>query len=76
MLAILIVTGYIENTGLSDVRIVNNECFLLFVQETSETTDLQTTLQLSMKAIQHENVDVRIHALTSLKETLYKNQVC
>jgi serine/threonine-protein kinase ATR len=29
-----------------------------------------------MKAIQHENVDVRIHALTSLKETLYKNQVC
>jgi hypothetical protein len=31
MLAILIVTGYIENTGLSDVRIVNNECFLLFV---------------------------------------------
>ena len=28
-----------------------------------------------MKAIQHENVDVRIHALTSLKETLYKNQV-
>lgn len=43
-------------------------------KETSETTDLQTTLQLSMKAIQHENVDVRIHALTSLKETLYKNQ--
>lgn len=48
---------------------------VLFVQETSESTDLQTTLQLSMKAIQHENVDVRIHALTSLKETLYKNQV-
>ncbi|KAM9030987.1 serine/threonine-protein kinase ATR isoform X1 [Sarcophilus harrisii] len=44
-------------------------------KETSESTDLQTTLQLSMKAIQHENVDVRIHALTSLKETLYKNQV-
>ncbi|XP_052043584.1 serine/threonine-protein kinase ATR isoform X2 [Apodemus sylvaticus] len=43
-------------------------------KETSESTDLQTTLQLSMKAIQHENVDVRIHALTSLKETLYKNQ--
>ncbi|KAG8511432.1 Serine/threonine-protein kinase ATR, partial [Galemys pyrenaicus] len=43
-------------------------------KETSETTDLQITLQLSMKAIQHENVDVRIHALTSLKETLYKNQ--
>ncbi|XP_004459286.1 serine/threonine-protein kinase ATR isoform X1 [Dasypus novemcinctus] len=43
-------------------------------KETSESTDLQTTLQLSMKAIQHENVDVRIHALTSLKEILYKNQ--
>ncbi|XP_060241479.1 serine/threonine-protein kinase ATR [Meriones unguiculatus] len=43
-------------------------------KETSESADLQTTLQLSMKAIQHENVDVRIHALTSLKETLYKNQ--
>ncbi|KAK2505823.1 hypothetical protein MC885_005294 [Smutsia gigantea] len=43
-------------------------------KETTESTDLQTTLQLSMKAIQHENVDVRIHALTSLKETLYKNQ--
>ncbi|XP_074261902.1 serine/threonine-protein kinase ATR isoform X2 [Saimiri boliviensis] len=43
-------------------------------KETSESTDLQTTLQLSMKAIQHENVDVRIHALTSLKESLYKNQ--
>ncbi|ELV13669.1 Serine/threonine-protein kinase ATR, partial [Tupaia chinensis] len=43
-------------------------------KETSESTDLQTSLQLSMKAIQHENVDVRIHALTSLKETLYKNQ--
>ncbi|EMP40340.1 Serine/threonine-protein kinase ATR [Chelonia mydas] len=42
--------------------------------ESSKSTDLQTTLQLSMKAIQHENVDVRIHALTSLKETLYRNQ--
>uniref|UniRef100_A0A670Y2E2 Serine/threonine-protein kinase ATR n=1 Tax=Pseudonaja textilis TaxID=8673 RepID=A0A670Y2E2_PSETE len=43
-------------------------------KKTSRNTDLQTVLQLSMKAIQHENVDVRIHALTSLKETLYKNQ--
>ncbi|XP_023568719.1 serine/threonine-protein kinase ATR [Octodon degus] len=47
---------------------------LEYRKETSESTDLQTTLQLSMKAIQHENVDVRIHALTSLKEILYKNQ--
>jgi len=36
---------------------------------------MQTALQLSMRAIQHENVDVRIHALTSLKEMIYKNQV-
>ncbi|XP_075717588.1 serine/threonine-protein kinase ATR isoform X2 [Rhinoderma darwinii] len=43
-------------------------------KETTKSSDLQTTMQLSIKAIQHENVDVRIHALTSLKETLYKNQ--
>lgn len=47
----------------------------IFFQETNKSTDLQTALQLSIKAIQHENVDVRIHAFTSLKETLYKNQV-
>uniref|UniRef100_A0A4W3HYM3 Serine/threonine-protein kinase ATR n=1 Tax=Callorhinchus milii TaxID=7868 RepID=A0A4W3HYM3_CALMI len=45
-----------------------------FRKETSKSTDLQTALQLSMKAVQHENVDVRIHALTSLKDTLYKKQ--
>ncbi|CAH2247104.1 serine threonine- kinase atr isoform X1 [Pelobates cultripes] len=43
-------------------------------KETNKSTDLQTALQLSIRAIQHENVDVRVHALTSLKETLYKNQ--
>uniref|UniRef100_A0A8C5MNU7 Serine/threonine-protein kinase ATR n=1 Tax=Leptobrachium leishanense TaxID=445787 RepID=A0A8C5MNU7_9ANUR len=43
-------------------------------KETTKSTDLQTALQLSIRAIQHENVDVRMHALTSLKETLYKNQ--
>ncbi|KAG8445307.1 hypothetical protein GDO86_010190 [Hymenochirus boettgeri] len=43
-------------------------------KETTKSTDLQTAMQLSIKAIQHENVDVRMHALTSLKETLYKNQ--
>lgn len=36
---------------------------------------MQAALQLSMRAIQHENVDVRIHALTSLKEMIYKKQV-
>ncbi|XP_073435201.1 serine/threonine-protein kinase ATR isoform X1 [Dendrobates tinctorius] len=43
-------------------------------KETTKSTDLQTAMQLSIKAIQHENVDVRVHAFTSLKETLYKNQ--
>ncbi|MBN3304026.1 ATR kinase, partial [Amia calva] len=43
-------------------------------KQTSKSTDLQTALQLSMRAIQHENVDVRIHALTSLKEMMYNNQ--
>ncbi|MGH0119838.1 UNVERIFIED_CONTAM: hypothetical protein FKN15_043271 [Acipenser sinensis] len=43
-------------------------------KQTSKRTDLQTALQQSMRAIQHENVDVRIHALTSLKKMIYKNQ--
>ncbi|MGH0146107.1 UNVERIFIED_CONTAM: hypothetical protein FKN15_045088 [Acipenser sinensis] len=43
-------------------------------EQTSKSTDLQTALQQSMRAIQHENVDVRIHALTSLKKMIYKNQ--
>uniref|UniRef100_A0AAR2K244 Serine/threonine-protein kinase ATR n=1 Tax=Pygocentrus nattereri TaxID=42514 RepID=A0AAR2K244_PYGNA len=43
-------------------------------KQTSKSTDLQAALQLSMRAIQHENVDVRVHALTSLKEMMYKNQ--
>ncbi|OXB65008.1 hypothetical protein ASZ78_000217 [Callipepla squamata] len=60
---------------LQEYRKTSHE-FLMshLVQESSKSTDLQTTLQLSMRAIQHENVDVRIHALTSLKETLYRNQ--
>ncbi|XP_062988227.1 serine/threonine-protein kinase ATR [Elgaria multicarinata webbii] len=59
-----------DHPELKEIQIVLQE----YRKETSRSTDLQTTLQLSMKAIQHENVDVRIHALTSLKETLYKNQ--
>ncbi|XP_066508582.1 serine/threonine-protein kinase ATR-like [Hoplias malabaricus] len=43
-------------------------------KQTSKSTDLQAALQLSMRAIQHENVDVRIHALNSLKMMMYKNQ--
>uniref|UniRef100_A0A6G1R6Z5 ATR serine/threonine kinase n=1 Tax=Hypotaenidia okinawae TaxID=2861861 RepID=A0A6G1R6Z5_9GRUI len=56
---------------LKKIQVVLQE----YRKESSKSTDLQTTLQLSMRAIQHENVDVRIHALTSLKETLYRNQV-
>ncbi|XP_044288721.1 serine/threonine-protein kinase ATR isoform X2 [Varanus komodoensis] len=59
-----------DHPKLKEIQIVLQE----YRKETSRSTDLQTALQLSMKAIQHENVDVRIHALTSLKETLYKNQ--
>jgi len=28
-----------------------------------------------MRAVQHENVDVRIHALTSLRDMMHSNQV-
>uniref|UniRef100_A0A8C3KDA1 Serine/threonine-protein kinase ATR n=1 Tax=Calidris pygmaea TaxID=425635 RepID=A0A8C3KDA1_9CHAR len=55
---------------LKEIQVVLQE----YRKESSKSTDLQTALQLSMRAIQHENVDVRIHALTSLKETLYRNQ--
>ncbi|XP_032621521.1 serine/threonine-protein kinase ATR isoform X5 [Chelonoidis abingdonii] len=59
-----------DHPELKEIQIVLQE----YRKESSKSSDLQTTLQLSMKAIQHENVDVRIHALTSLKETLYRNQ--
>ncbi|XP_061492905.1 serine/threonine-protein kinase ATR isoform X2 [Rhineura floridana] len=59
-----------DHPELKDIQTVLQD----YRKETSRSTDLQTALQLPMKAIQHENVDVRIHALTSLKETLYKNQ--
>lgn len=44
-------------------------------QLTASSSDLAAALQLSMKAIQHENVDVRIHALTSLRDMMHSNQV-
>ncbi|XP_066475341.1 serine/threonine-protein kinase ATR [Tiliqua scincoides] len=59
-----------DHPELKEIQAVLQE----YRKETSRSTDLQTILQLSMRAIQHENVDVRIHALTSLRETLYKNQ--
>ncbi|KAM8833099.1 serine/threonine-protein kinase ATR [Synchiropus picturatus] len=41
---------------------------------TASSSDLAAALQLSMRAVQHENVDVRIHALTSLRELMHSNQ--
>ncbi|MCJ8745312.1 hypothetical protein PDJAM_G00128940 [Pangasius djambal] len=59
-----------DHPELKDVHKVLQD----YRKQTSKSSDLQAALQLSMRAIQHENVDVRIHALTSLKEMLYKNQ--
>ena len=44
-------------------------------QLTASSSDLAAALQLSMRAVQHENVDVRIHALTSLRDMMHSNQV-
>ncbi|XP_034530392.1 serine/threonine-protein kinase ATR [Notolabrus celidotus] len=41
---------------------------------TASSSDLAAALQLSMRAVQHENVDVRIHALTSLRDMMHNNQ--
>uniref|UniRef100_A0A8D3AWP0 Serine/threonine-protein kinase ATR n=1 Tax=Scophthalmus maximus TaxID=52904 RepID=A0A8D3AWP0_SCOMX len=41
---------------------------------TASSSDLVAALQLSMRAVQHENVDVRIHALTSLRDLMHSNQ--
>ncbi|XP_054652391.1 serine/threonine-protein kinase ATR isoform X2 [Dunckerocampus dactyliophorus] len=41
---------------------------------TASNSDLASILQLSMRAVQHENVDVRIHALTSLRDMMHSNQ--
>ncbi|KAM8770022.1 serine/threonine-protein kinase ATR [Rhynchonycteris naso] len=59
-----------DHPELKQIKAVLQE----YRKETAESADLQTALRLSMRAVQHENVDVRTHALTSLKETLYKNQ--
>uniref|UniRef100_A0A8C4H2M5 Serine/threonine-protein kinase ATR n=1 Tax=Dicentrarchus labrax TaxID=13489 RepID=A0A8C4H2M5_DICLA len=41
---------------------------------TASSSDLVAALQLSMRAVQHENVDVRIHALTSLRDMMHSKQ--
>ncbi|KAK7904072.1 hypothetical protein WMY93_016679 [Mugilogobius chulae] len=43
-------------------------------KKTGSSSDLAAALQLSMRAVQHENVDVRIHALTSLKDMMHSKQ--
>lgn len=45
------------------------------IQLTASRSDLASALQLSMRAVQHENVDVRIHALTSLRDMMHSKQV-
>ncbi|KAM6969300.1 serine/threonine-protein kinase ATR [Tautogolabrus adspersus] len=40
----------------------------------ASSSDLAAALQLSMRAVQHENVDVRIHALTSLRDMMHNKQ--
>lgn len=45
------------------------------LQLTASSSDLAAALQLSMRAVQHENVDVRIHALTSLRDMMHSQQV-
>lgn len=49
--------------------------YLFFFQLAASSSDLAAALQLSMRAVQHENVDVRIHALTSLRDMMHSNQV-
>ncbi|XP_031703455.1 serine/threonine-protein kinase ATR [Anarrhichthys ocellatus] len=41
---------------------------------TASSSDLAAALQLSMRAVQHENVDVRVHALTSLRDMMHSKQ--
>ncbi|XP_044230797.1 serine/threonine-protein kinase ATR [Thunnus albacares] len=41
---------------------------------TASSSDRAAALQLSMRAVQHENVDVRIHALTSLRDMMHSKQ--
>uniref|UniRef100_A0A3B4UCT7 Serine/threonine-protein kinase ATR n=1 Tax=Seriola dumerili TaxID=41447 RepID=A0A3B4UCT7_SERDU len=43
-------------------------------KKVTSSSDLAAALQLSMRAVQHENVDVRIHALTSLRDMMHSNQ--
>ncbi|KAM6960680.1 serine/threonine-protein kinase ATR [Aplochiton taeniatus] len=59
-----------DHVELKDIHTVLQD----YKKLTSKSSDLVAALQLSMRAVQHENVDVRIHALTSLRDMMHSNQ--
>nr|XP_046179436.1 serine/threonine-protein kinase ATR [Oncorhynchus gorbuscha] len=59
-----------DHPELKDIHTVLQD----YKKLTSRTSDLAAGLQLSMRAVQHENLDVRVHALTSLKDMMHSNQ--
>ncbi|XP_057715300.1 serine/threonine-protein kinase ATR [Corythoichthys intestinalis] len=59
-----------DQPELKDIHVVLQN----YKKLAASNSDLASTLQLSMRAVQHENVDVRIHALTSLRDVMHSNQ--
>ncbi|XP_062295726.1 serine/threonine-protein kinase ATR [Scomber scombrus] len=59
-----------DHTELKDIHTVLQN----YKKLTASSSDLAAALQLSMRAVQHENVDVRIHALTSLRDMMHSKQ--
>uniref|UniRef100_A0A4W5QXQ8 Uncharacterized protein n=1 Tax=Hucho hucho TaxID=62062 RepID=A0A4W5QXQ8_9TELE len=59
-----------DHPELKDIHTVLQD----YKKLTSRTSDLAAGLQFSMRAVQHENLDVRVHALTSLKDMIHSNQ--
>ncbi|XP_077477545.1 serine/threonine-protein kinase ATR [Stigmatopora argus] len=59
-----------DHPELKDIHVVLQN----YKKLTASNSDLASALQLSMRAVQHENVDVRIHALTSLRDVMHSNQ--
>uniref|UniRef100_M4A4B4 Serine/threonine-protein kinase ATR n=1 Tax=Xiphophorus maculatus TaxID=8083 RepID=M4A4B4_XIPMA len=59
-----------EHPELQDIHTVLQN----YKKLTASSSDLASALQLSMRAVQHENVDVRIHALTSLRDMMHSKQ--
>ncbi|XP_047467138.1 serine/threonine-protein kinase ATR [Mugil cephalus] len=59
-----------DHPELKDIHTVLQD----YKKLTASSSDLAEALQLSMRAVQHENVDVRIHALTSLRDMMHSKQ--